>query len=262
MFMNLVGNKKWRKYMSEENENNLTPEEQLERIKKKNEQLLEETKKAKADRAEVMSELSSVKEALKKFENVDLEKYAQIVKAQQEADKNKEIEAAKEKGEIDKLITNLNKTHNEEVEKIKSDLMAQLEQRDAEMNRMIKDNGITAALAKAKIQPVYLNGARALIEGRVYVDVDEDGNKYAAVKVDGEPINVEKYVCDIWATSEEGSAYKSAPSMSGGGASGGNSGTGGIKNPFAKGSENLTQQMKIARENPELARMLMKQAGV
>lgn len=247
--------------MSDENNQDLSPEEQLERIKKKNEQLLEETKKAKADKAEIMNELTSVKEALKKFENVDLDKYAAIVKAQEEANKNKEIEAAKEKGEIDKLISNLNKTHNEEIEKLKSDLNAQIEQREVEMNQMIKDNGITAALAKAEIQSVYLNGARALIEGRVYVETDEKGKRYAAVKVDGEPISVEKYVCEIWASSDEGAAYKRAPSMSGGGASGGNTGSGGQKNPWLRGQENLTEQMRIYRENPELAKLLMKQAG-
>lgn len=245
-----------------ENDDNLPLEEQLERIKKKNEQLLDEAKKAKADKAEILTELTSVKETLKKFENVDLEKYAAILKSHEDEEKDRALKEAKEKGEIDKLIGNLNKQHIEEVEKIKSELGTLLAQREEEMNQMIKSNGITAALAKAKIQPVYMNGARALIEGRVYVETDENGRKYAAVSVDGEAIDVEKYVSEIWASTEEGSAYKSAPSMSGGGASGSGSGKGGIENnPFAKGKENLTAQMELYRKDPKLYELLKKQAG-
>lgn len=246
--------------MSEES-NDLPLEEQLERVKRKNEQLLDEAKKAKSDKAEILSELNSVKETLKKFEGVDLEKYVAIVKSQEEAEKAKALNDAKEKGEIDKLISNLNRQHIEEVEKIKSELSAQLAQREEEMNQMIVSNGIATALAKAKIQPVYMNGARALIQGRVYVAVDENGRRYAAVNVDGEAIDVEKYVGEIWVSSEEGSAYKSAPSMTGGGASGNNMGSGVVDNPFMRGKENLTKQMELYRADPKMYELLKKQAG-
>ena len=53
----------------------------------------------------------------------------------------------------------------------------------------------------------------------------------------------------------------SAEKNSGGGAGGGGKTTGGGTNPFAKESLNVTEQMRITKENPDLANRLKQEAG-
>ncbi|MEG1044779.1 MAG: hypothetical protein RSF81_08420 [Oscillospiraceae bacterium] len=241
--------------MSEEN---LSAEEQLAKVLAKNEELLAEAKKAKADKNEAMAKLSLVEEQAKKVNDVDIEAYKEFVKNKENAEKEKAFNDAKEKGEIDKLITSLNKKHQEELELTKLTLSSQLESKKKAFEKMVKENGINNALAKAKVLPVFVGGAKALIENRVFIEEDEQGNARAVVNVDDETIDVEKYVCEIWASTDEGSAYKQAPSYAGGGAGGNGGRNSNIENPFV--TENLTEMMALKLKDPAMYDLLKKQA--
>lgn len=88
---------------------------------------------------------------------------------------------------------------------------------DAEgsMTRMLVDNGLTDALAKAGVtNPVHLRAAKALLASQVQV-VTEGENKLAKVgdKALGDFIGE-------WAKGDEGKFFVAAPASSGGGANG------------------------------------------
>ena len=86
--------------------------------------------------------------------------------------------------------------------------------------------------------------------------LDEDGN---VVTKDGTPVGD---AIKQWAESDEGKHFIAAPGNSGGGAGGGR-GTGANTkdNPWSKESQNLTEQMRIQRADPEKAKRLKAEAG-
>jgi len=86
--------------------------------------------------------------------------------------------------------------------------------------------------------------------------LDEEGN---LVTKDGTPLND---AIKEWAESDKGKHFIAAPGNSGGGAGGGR-GTGANTkdNPWSKESQNLTEQMRIQRADPEKAKRLKAEAG-
>lgn len=86
--------------------------------------------------------------------------------------------------------------------------------------------------------------------------IDEDGN---VVTGDGTPI---RDAVKEWADSDEGKHFVAAPSNTGGGAHGGRANGASKDNPWGKETQNLTEQMRISKADPERAARLKAEAGV
>ena len=129
----------------------------------------------------------------------------------------------------------------------------QLSEKDSALQKYLIDGGLSDALSKAGIAPQYMDAVKALLKAETAISV-EDGNYKPTFKgkdlLDG---------IKEWSGSEQGKFFVSAPANSGGGALGGN-GSKVTSNPWAKDSLNLTEQVRLSRENPELASRMKAQA--
>lgn len=159
---------------------------------KKNEELLAETKDAK-------KELKSLTDRL---DALEAEK--------SEAEEN----AAVKEGDIEKVKAQLEEKHKKEVDK----LQAENEGLKGQLNNVVINDGLTAALIKANIAPQHMDAVKALIKTNYKGEIgDDDGKPFA--KFDGK--KVEEFVTD-WAASDVGKHYVAADQNSGGGSSGAN----------------------------------------
>ena len=112
--------------------------------------------------------------------------------------------------------------------------------------RLLVDNGLTDALAKAGVtNPVHLKAAKALLGGQVQIVADGD-QKVAKVG--------DKALADYigeWAKGDEGKFFVAAPMNSGGGAGGGSGGSGSAaKGDF--GGDREARKAAIAARFPDL----------
>lgn len=162
-------------------------------------------------------------------------------------------------GEVENLKTQLTaankdlKTAKTAAEKASADLAAE----QAATQRLLVDQGLTAALTEAGVtNPVMLKAAAAMLRAEKIEIATEGDSRVAKIgdKLLGDHVKA-------WASGDEGKAFVSAPNNGGGGA-GGSGGGGGKVNPWAKDSLNMTEQGKLYIENPTLARSMAAEHGV
>lgn len=197
--------------------------------------------------------------------------------------------------EVQQIIEDLKAKHEKEVndlkklideggdasakfEKIKAELLKghteELAKRDeavASMEITLKEHLMEAAAktaiaeAKGKTKPLLPYVMQKLRfekeDGRYQVVVvDEDGDQ--RMTKDGKPMDIRALVDELKSDQDFSALFDgtgtSGSSARPSGSKGGNATPG--KNPFAKESLNLTEQMRLARENPALANKLQSQA--
>lgn len=128
----------------------------------------------------------------------------------------------------------------------------------AHTQRLIVDGGLTAALTEAGVtNPVMLKAAAALLRANK-IDIAAEGDARVAKVGDKSLGDFVK----TWAQGDEGKAFVAAPANGGGGARGNGTPGGGAANPWAKDTLSLTEQGRIFRENPTLARTMAAEHGV
>lgn len=127
---------------------------------------------------------------------------------------------------------------------------------ERQLHTLLVENGLTEALSRAQVAPSLLDAAKALllrqhkaeiVEGKALIDGDE----------------IVDFVRD-WADGEAGRHFVAAPQSGGGGAEAkpGGAPPAGPSNPFAKGQGfNLTEQMRLQREDPGRAERLRQAAA-
>jgi hypothetical protein len=182
-----------------------------------------------------------------------------------------ELRAARKKGEIDpkdydRLESELDEVKGQlsDAQKAVKDAAKRAETAEkaltseqAATQRLLIDNGLTAALTEAGVtNPIMLKAATALLRGEK-IEIAVDGETRVAKigdKLLGDHVKA-------WAAGDEGKAFASAPNNGGGGA-GGSGGGGGKVNPWAKDTFNMTEQGKLYNENPTLAKSLAAEHGV
>lgn len=133
---------------------------------------------------------------------------------------------------------------------------------------MVRDNAVSA-IAKHKgvaelLLPVITPRVRVTETdtGFAIQVLDENGNPEIAVR-DGKPVpaTIEDLVVKLKSHTVFGRAFE-ASGQTGSGARGSTTGGGaGVKNPFAAATFNLTEQMKLIKDNPSLASALQAAAG-
>ena len=152
-------------------------------------------------------------------------------KNQELLDKNKKLMKGQEidpqtvidlEAQIDKLTTDLsaaNKVSKDSL-KVMETLQGRLSSETGFTSKLLLDNGLTDALVKAGVSAPFLPAVKAMLSSQAKITVDGDVRKAVIGDKD-----LSAFVTE-WATSDDGKHYISAPSNSGGGASGGSNSTG------------------------------------
>lgn len=188
-------------------------------------------KDAKADR-------DALKEMQARLDAIEAEK------EQAEADK------AKASGDVEAVRTQLETKHGREL-KAATD---RAEKAERQVEKLVIDNGLSAALDEARVKPELKRAAAALL--REGVELKDDDGEPVAYK-GGLPL---AEAIKLWAEGDEGKPFVLAGN-SGGGAPGGGKGAHSGPNPWKQGpSFSLTEQDRIARDKPDLAKRLMAEA--
>ncbi len=113
---------------------------------------------------------------------------------------------------------------------------------------------LSDSIAELNIAKPFIPAVKAMFKGRI--NIAHEGEELVST-IDSMPV---KDAMKAWADSEDGKHYVSADKNSGGGALGGGKGIKDTKNPFNKDAPNLTEQMRIQREDPQKAERLKKEA--
>ncbi len=170
---------------------------------------------------------------------------------------DEETKRLESKGEYDKLIIKLREQHTAEVTGLKTEL----ETSQGSVRKYLVDGGLATALAEANTNPVLLQAAVRLLSDDISV-IEEDGIMVAKV---GDK-SISEFVGE-WAKGDIGKNFTIAPNNSGGGGKPG--GEGGKYNAddaaqyFDPKSDrfNLTEQVKLRAENPDLHKQLIEKFG-
>ena len=226
----------------------------MEGVEAKKTQLLGETKEEREKRRNTEAELEKLKSSI---DGVDLDKYKTLI-ANEEAEEQRKAE---EKGEFEKLTVAMREKHLADMEK---------ERQEAGRYKDLAFRGsasseISNALIAEKGSPELLD---AVVRGRTQV-IEENGMlKTIGLNEDGSPMMTEDgkhgTPLDVVKHLKTIPAYQRAFDAHQMGGSGSRSSVAGYTgaNPFKAETRNLTEQMKILREQPALAQTLKAEAGL
>lgn len=177
-----------------------------------------------------------------------------------EARKGRQVDPAeldKLEAKIESLTADLNAANKvaKDAQKQAETAQKQLQSESGFTQKLLVDNGLNDALTKAGVAPQFLPMVKAMLGSQASVAVDGDARR---VMMGDKELSA--YIAE-WAKGDDAKHVLAAPANGGGGASGGANGSAGVKNPWAKGSFNLTEQGRIVQENPQLAASLQASAG-
>lgn len=130
------------------------------------------------------------------------------------------------------------------------------------VERLTIDNALERALDKVEVIPSTREAVKALLKQRG-PKVVKDGDDYRGIfETDLGDLDISDYV-ETWSKRDEAAPFMPASGNKGSGAKGQN-GAGGTSraNPFSPDNRNVSEQMRIAKENPRLAQQLAAEAGV
>lgn len=197
--------------------------------------------------------LASAHERLKKDAKADRDALKELNDrlAAIEAEKEQaEADKAKASGDVEAVRIQLETKHGREL-KAATD---RAEKAERQVEKLVIDNGLSAALDEARVKPELKRAAAALL--REGVELKDDDGEPVAYK-GGLPL---AEAIKLWAEGDEGKPFVLAGN-SGGGAPGGGKGAHSGPNPWKQGpSFSLTEQDRIARDKPDLAKRLMAEA--
>ncbi len=170
----------------------------------------------------------------------------------------------KVKGQIEALKKQLEDKHKGELDTISSEnalLLKQLEK------TLIESSAVQAIVAEKGNPTLLLPHVMAQAKmkktdkGYIVEVVDESGNP-AISPASGStaPMTIAELVSQMKTKDAFAAAFAGSGASGVGAGTGGKGGSGG-RNPFAKATFNLTEQAKLYKENPELAKQLQAQAG-
>lgn len=121
------------------------------------------------------------------------------------------------------------------------------------------DAALTNALVEARIAPPFMKAAKAMHRANFTVVEGDDGFQVVGDGSDGNQ-DASAYIA-AWAGSAEGRAFIAAPRNGGGAANGSGAAGARTPNPWRDESFNRTEQARIARDDPALAKRLARAAG-
>lgn len=134
-----------------------------------------------------------------------------------------------------------------------ADRDAKIADQNKRIEKLLVTDGLRAALTEAGVAPHFLKAAETMLAAGARVEPDGEGFK-VSIGDKALPDAVK-----AWAASDDGKHFVAVRST-GGGAGGGGKGGEGAANPYAKETRNLTEQGRLERENPTLAKQLREAA--
>lgn len=217
----------------------------------------EATEGLKQNKETILAEKKAIQEKLKAFDGIDPD----AIKSMLSERESQAEEVAKKEGKWDEILERKDQKWQKKYDTDVASLSERAERAEAQVNAMVKDIELNAALDSADIAPQYKKAARALVGESVSVEADENGAPAAFCMIDDDRVSVAQYV-KAWADSEDGAHYVAAKLNAGGGNNAQAGGNKTVVNPWKKEARNLTEQGRIVKENPTLAARLRKEAGV
>ena len=190
-----------------------------------------------------IAELESAVEALsaKNRELLGELKAAKAKAKGAEIDPDDHVRLQNELEEVKAALDKTGKTSKSEMDK----LMKQLGERDAALQTVLIEQGLTDALAKNRVKPELMDAAKALLKGKAQIQAAE-GN-YSAL-MEGKPLA--EAVAE-WVAGDAGKHFAAAPENTGGGAAGGG---GNFVAPKGNLGGDKTQRINAIKQRfPELA---------
>lgn len=151
-------------------------------------------------------------------------------------------------------------------EKAIESLTAERDQYRTALERREIDGGFDAALAKCggtgTLPGELRDAAKALLMRKYQPKVVWDGDEpKGIVETDLGEVDIETFV-ETWSRTDSAAPFMPASGNKGSGAGGGKGGGSARANPFKTETRNLSEQMRLVKENPTLARQLAAEAGV
>lgn len=192
----------------------------------------------------------AIKAAVEEATSALASKNRELLTELKEARKGKQVspeEVEKLQSHIDDLTSNLTEAQKQAKAASKEAETARKQLQDAEgyTQRLLVDNGLTDALAKAGVtNPAHMKAVKAMLSGQVQV-VAKGDQKIAKVG--------DKALGDFvgeWAKGDEGKFFVSAPNNSGGSAGGGSPAGGAVKGDL--GGDKAARQAALAARFPDL----------
>jgi len=172
-------------------------------------------------------------------------------------DKFNEVNEAKKQAEEalkerDKQLADLKKAAegNEELKKQIEQLQIENKTKEQEYQTKLRDMAVTTAIKLAVAGQVHDPDLVAGLLDKSKIEVDENGNIKAGLDDQLKALRESKVFLFI-EQKPAGTTFRGATP-----ADGRDQGAGGIKNPWSREHFNLTEQGRILRENPELAKKL------
>jgi hypothetical protein len=215
--------------------------------------------KAKLDefRTSNVSLLKERDELKARFEGIDPDAVRALAAEKQKLEEAAQIKA----GEVDKVIETRVKAARTELDKQLSTATSERDALNARLVAIQIDQGVITAASKrglrASAMPDITARARGtfrLVNG-IPTAFDADGQTVRAGQDGVAPMTLEE-----WVDAQVSEAPHLFESNAGGGAAGNGSGgtgnKGSVKNPFAQGTWNLTEQMRMQKSDPNLAARL------
>lgn len=225
----------------------------------------------KAEKKELVTKLETLEAKIEELpESFDVEQFAkdmdELTELRKKVDekggggnKDDEQQAQSLKKLYDQRIASLEKKHGEEkvaLEKEKREL-------EAEIERLIADEGLTKYLHQAGVDKKMMPAVTAYLRRSVKVRKEDDGHRMPVVETSDGEVGLEEFISS-WAQSDEGAVYLEKPK--GGGATG-SDGAKFTENPWVNDTKNgrkpnLYKQQEIMKANPAKARQMMQAAGL
>ncbi|MDH3738623.1 MAG: hypothetical protein OER92_05465 [Alphaproteobacteria bacterium] len=153
----------------------------------------------------------------------------------------------------------LEAAHRQDLDAVAS----QAERYRAALESTLVDAALTNALVEANVAAPFMKAAKAMHRANLTVVESEGGFQVAAGGSGDSPDQSQTpdaYIA-TWANSEEGRAFIAAPRNGGGAAHGSGAAGSRLPNPWRDESFNRTEQARIARDDPALAKRLARAAG-
>lgn len=230
----------------------------LDRIKTEKAALVTKLEEAEAKVAELPDDFDAEQFAKDMDELTELRKKIKE-KGGGEGNDDDESKAQSLKKLYDQRIATMEKKHGEEKVKLENEKR----ELEAELERLVADEGLIKHLHAAGVDKKLMPGATALLRRSVKVRKEDDGHRRAFVETQDGEVPIEEFISS-WSQSDEGAVYLEKPK--GGGAPGGD-GQKFIDNPWINDPKtgrkpNLYKQQEIMKANSAKAKQMMQAAGL
>jgi len=222
-------------------------------------------KQLREENAKRRKKLKEYEEMLAKYDGVDAEEYQRLKEFKEQIEKEK-LEKA---GEFDKLKEKMVQEFNKEKEtylKQIKEYESKYKQLEAEFTNSILSNAIISEAIKSEAFNPEVIKLALMQEAKV--EVDDNGNRVIRlydetghIKINyktGKPLSIAERIAEM--KQDEKFAFMFKGGLVGAGSTTTGVGGANFKNPFSKKYFNLTEQGKIWKENPELAKRLQAEA--